>query len=93
MLGMVAGAAAPARAGDTVRGAEIYRNQCAICHGSNGRPVMPAAPDFSRRTTLLKPDPVLLQSIRAGKGAMPAYEGILRDLQILDVIAYLRTLS
>lgn len=81
-----------AQAGDVVRGADLYRKQCATCHGDNGRPVLPTAPDFTRPTTLLKPDPVLLATIRSGKGAMPAYQGVLRDRDILDVVAHLRTL-
>ena len=36
---------------------------------------------------------VMLISIRQGRGAMPAYFGVLKDRDILDVIAYLRTLN
>jgi cytochrome c6 len=85
-------AALPAHAADVVNGAALYRQHCAACHGADGRPVMPSAPDFSRPTTLLKPDLVLLNAVRAGKGAMPAYQGQLRDREILDVVAHLRTL-
>ena len=81
-----------AHAADTVKGAELYRLHCAGCHGGDGRPVMPTAPDLSRPTALLKPDPMLLAAIRAGRGAMPAYLGLLRDRDILDIVAHLRTL-
>ena len=81
-----------AQAADTAKGAELYRLHCAGCHGGDGRPVMPMAPDFSRPTTLLKPDLTLLAAIRAGRGAMPAYQGLLRDREILDIVAHLRTL-
>lgn len=84
---------APARAGDPARGADLYRQHCASCHGAAGRPVLPSAPDFSRHTALLKPDLALLASIRRGRGAMPAYDGVLRDRDILDVVAHLRTLQ
>jgi cytochrome c6 len=53
---------------------------------------MALAPDFSRPSALLKPDLVLLASIRTGKGAMPAYQGQLRDRDMLDIVAHLRTL-
>lgn len=79
-------------AGDPLAGADLYRRHCAACHGTAGRPVLPTAPDFSRPTALLKPDLTLLNAIRAGRGAMPAYEGQLRDRQILDIVAHLRTL-
>ncbi len=81
-----------AAAADTLRGAELYRLHCAGCHGAGGRPVLPAAPDFTRPTALLKPDSALLSSIRLGRGAMPGYGGQLRDRDILDVVAHLRTL-
>ena len=81
-----------AGAADVQHGGELYRSHCATCHGANGRPVLPTTPDLSRPTALLKPDPVLLTSIRAGRGAMPGYQGQLRDRDILDIVAYLRTL-
>lgn len=81
-----------AQAGDSIGGARLYQMHCSTCHGSDGRPVMPTAPDFSRPTALLKPDLALLATIRAGKGAMPAYQGQLRDREILDIVAHLRTL-
>lgn len=82
-----------ARAADVFRGGDLYRRHCAQCHGDDGRPVMPTAPDFTRRERLLQPDPVLLQTLRTGKGAMPGYQGLLRDRDLLDVIAFLRTLQ
>ena len=82
----------PALAADPLRGAELYRSHCSGCHGVGGRPVLPGAPDFSRPTALLKPDPALLETIRTGRGGMPAYAGTLRDREILDLISHLRTL-
>lgn len=81
-----------AQAADVIKGSELYRQHCASCHGSNGRPQMIGAPDFSQPTALLKPDMTLLQSIRTGKGAMPAYQGLLRDRELLDIVAHLRTM-
>jgi len=83
---------APAIAADMLAGADLYRRHCAVCHGNDGRPVMPTAPDFSRPLALLKPDMTLLAAIRGGRGAMPAYDGQLRDREILDIVAHLRTL-
>jgi cytochrome c6 len=85
-------ASAPAWSGDPLHGADLYRQHCSACHGPGGRPVLPTAPDFTQQTTLLKPDLALLASIRRGRGAMPAYDGVLRDTEILDVVAHLRTL-
>lgn len=80
------------QAADIIKGAELYRQHCANCHGTNGRPLMVGATDFSQPTALLKPDMNLLQFIRDGKGAMPAYQGLLRDRDLLDIVAHLRTL-
>lgn len=85
--------AAPARAGDPGKGAALYATHCAVCHGASGTPVMPGAPNFRRLESLMRPDQTLLITIRNGKGAMPGYYGILRDRDILDVVAYLRTLN
>ena len=84
---------APVAAGDPMRGAELFRAHCTGCHGANGRPVLPAAPDFTHPMALLKPDLTLLATVRSGRGAMPAYAGILRDRDILDIISHLRTLK
>lgn len=88
---LVALAACSAQAGDIERGGELYRSHCAGCHGSQGRPVLPAAPDLSQPMALLKPDPALLATVRSGRGAMPAFAGLLRDREILDIVAHMRT--
>lgn len=90
LLALAAGSAAAA---DIAKGGSLYATHCAVCHGANGAPVMPGAPNFRRLETLMRPDMQLLLSIRNGKGTMPGYFGILRDREILDVVAYLRTLS
>lgn len=82
-----------ARAADSLSGAKLYASHCAACHGAQGTPLMPGAPDFRRVESLLRPDTQLLRSIRNGQRAMPAYFGVLKDSEILDVIAHLRTLN
>jgi len=79
-------------ASDPGKGGRLYAMQCASCHGASGTSVMPGAPSFSRGERMMQPDAILLSSIQTGKNAMPAYRGILSDQDILDVIAYLRTL-
>jgi cytochrome c6 len=81
-----------AQAGDTNKGKQLYGTHCAVCHGQNGRSVMPGAPNFDRGESLLRPDSALLLQIRSGKNACPAFRGMLADRDILDVIAFIRTL-
>jgi cytochrome c6 len=92
LFALLALASLQAFGGDTLHGAELYRQHCSACHGAGGRPVLPTAPDFTQHTTLLKPDLTLLAAIRRGSGAMPSYDGVLRDRDILDIVAHLRTL-
>lgn len=79
-------------AADSIKGGNLYAANCAMCHGQNGRSVLPGAPSFDRGEGVLKPDFTLLATIRSGRNAMPAFQGILSDRDIMDVIAYVRTL-
>ena len=63
-----------------------------ITEPTTGRAVLPGAPDLNRPETMMRPELTLLVSIRSGKNAMPAFQGILSDRDIMDVIAYVRTL-
>lgn len=92
---IVAALLAPFHAGaaDVTNGARIYAIHCIGCHGVQGQSPLPNVPNFTVGAGLMQPDIALLQSIRTGKAVMPGYLGILRDQEILDVIAYIRTLS
>lgn len=88
---LLAAGAAAAHAADPNRGADLYRQHCTACHGAAGKPVLPGAPDLTRPGALLKPDPALAATLRAGRRGMPAYGGVLRERELFDVIAHLRT--
>jgi cytochrome c6 len=90
---LLAAACGAAGAADITKGGALYAQHCAVCHGANGNPVVPGTPNFRRMESLVRPDTQIANAIRNGKGGMPAFFGILRDREILDVIAYLRTLS
>jgi len=89
---MTFAAVVPVGAADVIKGAQIYAKHCASCHGPGGISVMPGAPHLARGERMMQPDLALLSSLKTGKNAMPAYIGILADRDILDVIAYSRTL-
>lgn len=80
-------------AADTIKGGQIYANHCASCHGVNGISVMPDAPNFARSERLMRPDTFVAAAIRNGNNAMPSYQGVLSESEILDVVVYLRTLE
>ncbi len=92
-LVLLALAASGIRAADIGRGGQTYALHCAGCHGPAGQGVMPGAPRFNRGERLLQSDLALLGTVKKGKNAMPAFMGVLRDREILDVIAYVRTLQ
>jgi cytochrome c6 len=82
----------PAMAADPLQGRKLYKSHCENCHGANGAGQIPGAPDFLRGGALMKPDLELMRAVKAGRGMMPAYQGMFTEPELLDVIAYLRTL-
>lgn len=92
---LVAGALHPAavHAANTAAGAEVYVQYCRGCHGLDGRGTSAGAPDFTRGQGLMSGDAVIVRNLRGGGRGMPSYEGLLREQQLLDVVAYLRTLQ
>jgi len=82
----------PVMAANPEQGAKVYSKNCKNCHGVAGVAQLPGLPDFSRAQGVMKSDNDLLQFVRNGSGMMPAYRGLLSDRDILDVIAYIRTL-
>lgn len=95
LLGAVLGGAAvcaPAAGADIFKGRQVYAMHCSACHGPAGVSLMAGAPNLARGERMMQPDASLLAAIRAGRNAMPAYAGILTDRDILDVIAFVRTL-
>ncbi len=79
-------------AADIDNGKRIYAKHCQSCHGARGQGQLPGTPDFSRGERLMQPDSQLVEALRNGKGMMPAFRAQLQNRDLLDVIAYLRTL-
>lgn len=85
--------APPAPAADILRGQTLYQAHCTSCHGRGGLPPMPGAPSLARPEVMMRADAVLLAVLRNGRGTMPGFRGQLQDRDLLDVIAYARTLQ
>ena len=92
-LVLIALCASWAHAADTQNGAKLYGQYCDSCHGPNGKGNFAGTPDFSRTNIMMRSDGALFTSIRAGRGAMPGFLGILRERDLFDVIAFLRTFN
>lgn len=81
-----------APAADLAKGNRIYMQHCASCHGPRGMSLNPGTPNLARNEGLQKADMMLLQTIKMGRGGQPPFFGILTDQDILDTLAYSRTL-
>jgi cytochrome c6 len=83
-------ASAPAMAADSLSGAQVFQNNCAMCHVGGKNVVMPdktldqAALDRYGKNSIA----AITAQIKAGMNAMPAFKDKLTDAQIEDVAAY-----
>jgi cytochrome c oxidase cbb3-type subunit 3 len=86
----------PADTAAAERGAAIFEENCAVCHGEQGEG-MPelGAPNLADALWLYGGDkPAILQTIRnARRGVMPAWEGKLSDATIKQLTLYVHTLG
>ncbi len=81
---------------------DIYKRDCALCHGDNGNGKSDLATSMSLtlddwtdpKTLAGKPDSDLFAIIRKGKGNMPSEDpGRASDSEVRDLIVYIRALS
>ncbi len=87
--------------GDAKKGAVLYKQNCAICHGETGKgdglagkSLQPPPRNFSKGIfKYTKNDAELLKFIQTGKSPMPSWEGTLTEAQIQDVIAFIHSLK
>ncbi|HZH50151.1 MAG TPA: cytochrome c [Nitrospira sp.] len=89
-----------ARNADVSKGKSIYREVCQTCHGLNGTgsgtmTLQPPAADLTSAAVQEKLDAGLFKAIHDGRKntAMGAWKYSLSDEEILDVIAFVRTLG
>lgn len=84
-------------------GADVYVQQCAICHRNDGGGVARMFPPVAGNPVVVTDDPTSVAHIIVDGGvlpltnqapstvAMPAYKNILTDQQIADVVNFIRT--
>jgi mono/diheme cytochrome c family protein len=91
----------PATAEVLARGAVVYRNQCATCHGATGAgdgPVVgagrfPFAPPVNAGAAVAQSDGYHYAIIRVGRGLMPAYGERITHEDRWAVVHYMRQLQ
>lgn len=69
-------------------GANIYENQCAMCHGTDRRGSPPAFPSLVDITQRLS-DSVIMQTVHQGKGRMPSFPAI-NEPQQVELLKFLK---
>lgn len=96
-----AGITNPLGAEAAVQGAKVFQSTCATCHGSQGHGDGPASGSLDPKPKNLAEiqsvagDDYLFWRVSTGKPgtAMVAWQGILTEEQIWQVIAFIRTLE
>lgn len=87
MFGVCSSSAVAQDAGAT------YKAKCAMCHGADGKGGKMGTRDFASAEVKAETDAQLTDIITKGKGKMPSYTGKLKDTEIKDLVAYIRTLA
>ena len=86
---------APARADD--KGAALYKQKCAVCHGADGKGDTSAGKNtkvrsFSDLEIAKQSADEFASVIEKGKNKMPAYGKSLKPDEIKSIVAYVRSL-
>ena len=88
----------PTDAASLEQGRQLFKQNCIVCHGPEGRGDGPAAASLKPLPADLAmmvrhhPDGDLAWKIANGRGAMPAWEGTLSEDQIWMLVNYIKTL-
>lgn len=70
-------------------GAKLFRTQCALCHGADGKLGLSGAKDLT--VSALTRDQMILL-VNNGKGLMMPYKNVLRPEEIEAVVDHVRSL-
>ncbi len=73
--------------------AATYKAKCAMCHGPDGKGGKMGTRDFASPEVKAETDAQLTEIMTKGKGKMPAYDGKLKDTEIKDLVAHVRSLA
>ncbi|MGB9464603.1 MAG: cytochrome c [Candidatus Acidiferrum sp.] len=88
--------AVPAWAQDDA--ASLYKAKCAVCHAADGSGNTPTGKklgvrDFASPEVQSETDVQLIEITAKGKNKMPAYANSLKDVEVKELIVYIRDLA
>jgi mono/diheme cytochrome c family protein len=72
---------------------ESFLENCAMCHGSDGIPMLPGVPNFAKSERMEKSDKDLLVIMGQGKDLMPAWEDFFTEQEQLEFLNYVRGIA
>lgn len=82
------------------KGAELFAQQCVVCHGASGKGDGPAGaflgkpmPDFTKPEFQQQTDGEMYWKVSSGNAPMPTFGEILETEQLWVVVDYLRTFA
>jgi mono/diheme cytochrome c family protein len=75
----------------TGRGAELYRQNCATCHGDEGEGIHPYFPALAGSALVQGPVGGVVILPMYGRGAMPSFAEILDDQDMAIVLSHIRS--
>jgi cytochrome c6 len=93
LITLMAGFALCASSAIAQDAAATYKAKCAMCHGADGKGGKMGTRDFASADVKAESDAQLVDIVTKGKGKMPSYSGKLKDTEIKDLVAYIRTLA
>ena len=74
--------------------AELFKNNCAVCHGENGAGSVLGkrllTPDLRSKVIHQKAPSALAKTISTGKKKMPSFDGKLSSAEIEKLVEYVR---
>lgn len=74
--------------GDATNGATVFADNCAACHGADG--TGGSGPDLTGESEGAEE---MADIILNGEGDMTAFDGVITDQEIADVIAYVESIA
>jgi cytochrome c6 len=93
LITLMAGFALCASSAIAQDAASTYKAKCAMCHGADGKGGKMGTRDFASADVKAESDAQLVDIVTKGKDKMPSYSGKLKDTEIKDLVAYIRTLA
>ncbi len=72
---------------------EAFYQNCAMCHGFDGVPMLPDVPNFAKGERLDKSDDELLSVMENGQGLMPSWKEIFKRDKQLELLNFARGMT